>query len=153
MNFIGNNDLKYVTMHKAEYDQAKMGKLTNKTLPEMVVFQFFEKDCEHMLYKENIQLVDPRGKVGWYRVDSCIVRDTKKVHFCAVLTVNGKQYGFDGASHTRLSPFDWREQLFASDGEVRDWTFDGSNFDKDPSNQIKWSFSNAYHLLFYYRVK
>jgi hypothetical protein len=33
-----------------------------------------------------------------YQLDSVVVRDTKKKHFCALFMCNGLEYGFDGAS-------------------------------------------------------
>lgn len=154
MNFINSKDIKHEMFSANGYNQFKMSNMTRERLPELLVFRFHDKDCKDlMIYLEKLEIKTPNGEIGLYTLDSAIVRDTKERHFCSLATINGKQYGFDGASHSRMSQFNWREHIFTNDGVKREWTFKGSIFNKDPTNPIKWSFSKAYHLLFYYRVK
>lgn len=82
-----------------------------------------------------------------YILDSAIIRDTKKLHFCSVITCNEKEYGFDGASFERIQNFEWKKLLEKN----KNWTFSGSNFNNEPNNPIYWNFINSYQLLFYYR--
>lgn len=87
-----------------------------------------------------------------YKLDSAVVRDTTTSHFCAVLTCNEEEYGYDGASFSRITPFNWREVFNKS----KKWTFNGSVFvdsDGNPtSSKIYWNFKNGYQVLYYYRV-
>ena len=76
-----------------------------------------------------------------YSLDSAIIRNNEKYHFCSLLTCNGKEYGFDGASFSRLSEFSWKSLI----NEDQDWTFAGSE-------DMLWNFMKGYKLLFYYRV-
>ena len=164
MKFIGNDDLKCMKMFTGDYLAAcllnKRGRaLKLDRLPDLIVFQFTEEGCQdlsdrNMSYRPELLIESKTGETtGRYQIDSAVVRDTQGNHFCALLTVNGKSYGFDGASHSRLAPFDWKPRLFTAQGVNSSWRFDGSVFDNNPSRPIEWSFSNAYHLLFYYRVK
>ena len=153
MRFIDNNDLKYRKIMKFEYNQAMQSKLTQDILPDLLIVRIEDSQCANMTYSETIFVTeDSTNKKGKYALDAVIVRDTQKRHFCTLLTVNDKQYGFDGASHSRLAPFGWKPYLLTQKGIKSEWTFTGSIFDRNPDNSIKWSFSSAYHLIFYYRV-
>ena len=81
-------------------------------------------------------------------LDSAIIRDTQKEHFCSTLTCNNKEYGFDGASLSKMSEFNWKKLISTN----KEWTFVGSNWEgtKEP---ILWNFRNGYQMLFYYRTK
>ena len=82
-----------------------------------------------------------------YKLDSAIVRDTKKRHFCAVLTCNKKQYGFDGASFSKISHFNWLDFL----NKNKNWTFKGSTWE-NTDKSILWNFTKSYQILIYYRI-
>ena len=83
-----------------------------------------------------------------YALDATVVMDTTRKHFCSTLTCGKQEMGFDGASFSRLEPFQWKALL----NEDRDWTFEGSIFDQDDANKIWWNFRKSYSLLFYYRT-
>ena len=89
-----------------------------------------------------------RGVKYYYMLDSAAIIDTKGRHFCCLITYDKKQYGFDGASFKRLNPFNWISWI----NKNKEWTFEGSNFNDDPADPIKWNFMNGYVELFYYRV-
>ena len=72
--------------------------------------------------KESLEAVIPPGGKITYKLDAAIVRNTKKHHFCCCLTINGKDYVFDGVSHRRLQKYNWRKNL----GKDKEWTFEGS---------------------------
>ena len=82
-----------------------------------------------------------------YKLDSAIVRDTKKRHFCAVLTCNKKHYGFDGASFSKISHFNWLDFL----NKNKNWTFKGSTWE-NTDKSILWNFTKSYQILIYYRI-
>lgn len=83
-----------------------------------------------------------------YVLDSTVVMDTERKHFCSTLMCNGKEMGFDGASFSRLEDFKWKAFL----NRNRKWTFKGSIFEEDENNKIWWNYQNSYVLLFYYRT-
>ena len=91
---------------------------------------------------------------GKYRLDSALIGDTTGVHFCSMVTINGKYYAFDGNSFSKLSPFRWPEYL--NDG--RSWGFEGSIWGESShktrvGKNIVWNFRKCYHELYYYRVQ
>jgi len=100
-------------------------------------------------------------KFGEYRLDSALVGDSTNIHFCAMTTINGKYFAFDGNSFSRLSPFPWPDYL---NGDRR-WGFAGSRWapqlgppgqsgeEKKQGAYILWDFDKCYRELYYYRVK
>lgn len=89
----------------------------------------------------------PKGKPkeAKYVLDSAVVRSTNKQHFCAVLTCNGIQLGFDGASLVRLGNLSWKDYL----NNKVSWTFENNLGWKD---KLRWNFHSCYQQLYYYRV-
>lgn len=80
-----------------------------------------------------------------YVLDSCVVRDKSRQHFCALITCEGKQYGYDGASYHRLVPLDWKQHINSS----FTWTFEGTYY-SNVNYLIEWSFLHGYQMLIYY---
>jgi hypothetical protein len=99
-----------------------------------------------------------------YQLDSVVVRDIKKKHFCCLLTCNGKEYGFDGASFSRMYPFKWKSLINTN----HDWTFPGSRwkreeytdideslysiYDTEIYESIYWNFKKSFCMYNYYRI-
>ena len=102
------------------------------------------------LLKKPIKLTN-NSKTKEYTIGGAVVRDTKQAHFCCVCSVNGKEYGFDGASFKLLNQFNWSKLLNVN----QRWTFEGSNWTSgsDTGKPIFWNFMNGYQILFYYRTK
>ena len=138
----------------------------NLTIPHIIVVETVDtikKGGKNWLLAMNTELpltFSVRNQAGTdtatYQLDSVAVRDTKKKHFCCVITCNNKEYGFDGASLSRMTPFKWK-QLINVD---HNWTFPGSTWIKtvgneviDAKDNIYWNFKNAYSCYNYYRIK
>ena len=77
-----------------------------------------------------------------YALDSAILIDTKNTHFSSYLTIEGKEYAFDGESFSPLEPFQWKNKIHKN----TQWRF---------SEQYKtyFNFRKAYQILIYYRIK
>jgi len=87
------------------------------------------------------QIIIPyENETHTYKLDSAVLRDTNHKHFSAYITCHGKQFGFDGESFSRMSPFNWREKLNA---DVK-WRF-------AEQHEIFFNFQKGYIMLFYYR--
>lgn len=81
-----------------------------------------------------------------YVLDSCVVRDVRRQHFCATIVCEGHPMGYDGMSFRRLVPMKWRDIL----NSTRRWTFEGT---RNPDGTLlEWSFLHGYQMLIYYRV-
>jgi len=82
-----------------------------------------------------------------YHLDSAVIRDIQQQHFCAMLTLEGKEMAYDGASFHRLVPMEWKKKINSS---IK-WEFEGTvNAD---GSMLRWSFLHGYQMLMYYRVK
>lgn len=77
-----------------------------------------------------------------YALDSLLIRDTEKTHFCCLLTINGKEYMYDGASSPSLVPMNWKNKTFLNGHSI---------FFIEP-NSVKWDMRNGYQVLNYYRI-
>jgi hypothetical protein len=81
-----------------------------------------------------------------YRIDSAVVRDISKQHFCTTITCEGKEMGYDGASFKRLVPLEWKHRM----NRDISWQFEGT---VDEHNMpVEWNFTKSYQMLIYYRI-
>ena len=88
------------------------------------------------------RLVYKFGKLE-YTLDSIGIRDTRKKHFCALLTINGEDYVYDGGNHTALVKQKWRHLL---------------NKDQDfkigeGKSKLRYNFKKSVLNMVYYRTK
>ena len=112
-------------------------------LPHIIVFEIFEEDAAAF----NKKPVEFKINNATYAIDSAVVRDVSKQHFCATLTCEGVEMGYDGMSFHRLGTLKWKNNL----NRNVDWKFEGTK-DYDGSSLV-WNFTKSYQMLIYYRVK
>jgi hypothetical protein len=113
-------------------------------LPHIIVLEVFEEMASEFNKKPFSFTVND----GKYEIDSAVVRDISKQHFCATITCEGKEMGYDGASFHRLVPMDWKHRL---NSDIN-WQFEGTK-DSDGITSLEWNFTKSYQMLTYYRVK
>jgi hypothetical protein len=77
-----------------------------------------------------------------YSLDSILIRDVSKQHFCCLLTINDKEYMYDGDSSPSLKSIQWKNTTFLNQNV---------NFKMDPQSVI-WNMRNGYQVLNYYRI-
>jgi len=112
-------------------------------LPHFIVLEFFENEAQQY-DKKPVTFKINNAK---YSLDSAVIRDTEKEHFCALITCEGKQMGYDGMSFHRLVPFPWKNNINSN----VTWKFEGSmHADGRP---MQWNFRKSYQMLIYYRVE
>jgi hypothetical protein len=112
-------------------------------LPHFIVLEFFEQEA-HEYDSKPLTFKINKAK---YALDSAVVRDIEKEHFCALITCEGEQMGYDGGSFHRLVPFTWKNNI----NKNVTWQFEGSEHaDQEP---MEWNFRKSYQMLFYYRVE
>ena len=112
-------------------------------LPHIIVLEVYDEMAGEF-NKKPISFIVNNAK---YQIDSAVVRDISKQHFCATLTCEGKQMGYDGMSFHRLVPLEWKHKMNSN----IDWEFEGTNnYDGKP---LQWNFTKSYQLLMYYRIK
>ena len=133
INYLGNRDLDVQFVQDADNNWQKQIHGT----PSVVILEFFEP----MMNKQTTFVANGAK----YALDSCIIRDTKKNHFCSLLTCEKKEMAYDGMSYHRLTYMDWKDKINTDFA----WQFKGSD---DDGRLLTWNFANGYSMLIYYRV-
>lgn len=112
-------------------------------LPHIIVLEVYDEKSAKF-NKKPLSFTINEAK---YQIDSTVVRDISKQHFCATLTCEKKEIGYDGMSFHRLANLKWKDKLNTN----YNWQFEGStDYDGTP---LEWNFTKCYQLLMYYRVK
>jgi len=146
INYLNNNSIQTLLFREISSnwkDVATLHIKKMKHLPHIVIMEIFEKDAL-IFNKKPLSFTINNAK---YKLDSCVVRDTTKQHFCSTITCENKEYGYDGMSFSRLTLLDWKNKLNNSNFT---WKFQGSN-DSD-GTPLEWNFTKCYQLLLYYRI-
>ena len=112
-------------------------------LPHIIVLEVYDENASEF----NKKPVSFSVKDAKYEIDSAVVRDITKQHFCSTITCEGQEMGYDGASFHRLVPLEWKHKMNSD----FNWEFEGTK-DYD-GTLLKWNFMKSYQLLIYYRVK
>ena len=146
INYLNNNSIQLLYIRDADSKwKDKIIQTLDKMahLPHIIILEVFETDAEEF----NRKPVSFKVNDAKYQIDSAVVRDISKQHFCATITCEGKQMGYDGASFHRLAPLNWKHKMNSD----FTWEFEGSkNYDDKP---LKWNFTKSYQLLIYYRIE
>lgn len=145
LNYLNNSPLLLIFINNANdnWKQMLSEKLVNIThLPHIIVLEIYKKDSNNFKKKP---LSFSLGKTT-YKLDSSAVIDKSGQHFCAHITGEGKEYGYDGASFHRLVKMKWKKKINTD----FNWQFEGT---KDNNGiPLEWNYTNGYQLLMYYRV-
>ena len=129
IDITSNNDFKNISRF-----------IPSNDIPEIILVEIIDRDAVNITNRPSTFNIVKFGKKHTYKLDAAIVRDISQQHFCSVLTCNDNGYSFDGASFSRLSPYNWRDSL---NREIK-WGFEG--------HTLKWSFMKGYQMLFYYKI-
>ena len=77
-----------------------------------------------------------------YKLDAALVRSTNTMHWTCLLTCNGGGYAYDGASFTKLVPFNWKKKVL---------NVEASYYFESTSVEYEYDFHYDTHTLVYYR--
>ena len=117
--------------------------------PHMIIIEFSDqfgngkkpngKDAQVKDFKKK-----QKFKIGnmEYKLDCLGIRDNKQHHICALVTLNGEDYMFDGENHTPLRKKKWRHLLNKN-----------QNFKITPDISEQYNLTKGYQCLLYYRNK
>ena len=83
-----------------------------------------------------------------YVLDAAVLRDVEKRHFTSYITLDDKDYAFDGAANRALRNFEWKKKLYSNKSNA--WDFGSRKSDTNEVLEEKFDFSRGYHILFYY---
>ena len=139
-----NNKWKTQLLNKLkEYETQKNHKPKDNYKPDLIILEFFDDESKVVTNKPT-KFSLPNG--AQYKLDSCIIRNTKGHHFSSLLTCEKKEYGYDGMSFHRLVPLSWKKHL----NQDFAWQFEGSTDNDD--ELLEWNFKSGYQMLVYYRI-
>ena len=151
VNYLNNKSLQMIYVHNANSrwkDQVVEQARKLDHLPHVIVIEIFSDNSDIKMKEGRVKnkaiSFDLNGHT--YALDSAVIRDTSKKHFCSTLTCEKKEMAYDGMSFHRLVRLDWKMHI-NSDFK---WQFLGST-DNNRKN-LTWNFVNGYQLLVYYRV-
>jgi hypothetical protein len=145
INYLNNNSIQLLFIRDAnkEWKDVIVNAVSKMShLPHIIVLEIFEETASKFNKKPFSFTVNNEK----YRIDSAVVRDTLKQHFCATITCEGNEMGYDGMSFHRLVPLEWKQKM---NSDIN-WQFEGTrNHDGTP---LEWNFMISYQMLIYYRV-
>ena len=116
-------------------------------------------DASNLEISSKTDKVPKEFKIGRtkYVLDSAVLRSIDKKHFTSYITLNGKEYAFEGGAYRRLRKMDgWKDLLTKNTNKT--WKF-GTPLREDKISQRKegyllneeFNFTKGYQMLFYYR--
>jgi len=145
INYLHNNSIQMLFIREAKNNwkdivNNSISKMPH--LPHIIVLEIYDENASEF----NKKPISFSVKNTKYKMDSAVIRDSLKQHFCSTITCEGIEMGYDGMSYHRLVPLSWKNKINSN----IDWEFEGTNnYDGTP---LKWNFTKCYQLLMYYRV-
>jgi hypothetical protein len=148
MNYLNVDDINIVDVYAYNNNWIKsvedMIASTEKP-PHIIVLSIMDAQSKMITNKPKELIIGASSHGYKYVLDSSVVRDDEKEHFCAMITCEGKEFGYDGASFHRLVQMNWKNYL----NKDKNWKFKGT--ERGPGDPLHWSFMNGYQMLLYYR--
>jgi hypothetical protein len=146
INYLNNSSIQMLLIRDANSKWKdkiieSMAKMAH--LPHIIVLEVYDEKAAEF-NKKPLSFTVNNGK---YEIDSAVVRDISRQHFCATITCEDKEMGYDGMSFHRLVPLQWKHKMNTN----INWQFEGTkDYDGTP---LEWNFTKSYQLLIYYRVQ
>ena len=108
---------------------------------DMIVFETDDELSYEAKQREKLIYNDKE-----FVLDSCCLRDTSMKHYIAFLTIQKKEYVFDGGSHKKLVEFGWKKYI------EFDLDLDHELMGLSTDVKLTWNFKQGYQYMFYYRI-
>jgi hypothetical protein len=145
INYLNDNSIQLLFLRDANSKwKTQLAESVQKMthLPHVIVFEVFDEMAEEFNNKPKKFAI----REGKYQLDSAVIRDISKQHFCSTITCEEKEMGYDGMSFHRIVPLKWKDKI----NKNYNWQFEGTtDYDGTP---LEWNFTKSYQLLMYYRV-
>lgn len=139
LNYIHINGYKdcYVDGNDIFEEYEKNNYFLNNDKKDTLWVQILDKNSRHIKNRKRY-LIDNYGNK--FVLDSALVRDTHKTHFCCFITLNNEEYVYDGVMTPSIKKIEWKNDNILN-----------------KKNNIKldkkiWDFMNGYQVLVYYRI-
>lgn len=130
LNYLGKNKLSGNFIKDDEFNYIEKTIINH----DVLWLEIFENNS-------NIQkLKEFKSKNGnLYKLDSMLLTNNIGNHFCCFITINNKEYMYDGASTPNIVEFNWKDYI----NNDQDITLDNKN--------IIWNMRKGYQVLNFYR--
>jgi hypothetical protein len=126
------------------YDDLRYETKRSSGPPHMIVVNLSNQNEDNNLlaagYK-HMDVLEADGGVQ-YKLDAALMRCTNGDHWTCLLTCNGSGHAYDGASYTKLIPFNWKKKIL---------NMDASYYFDTGSVEYEYDFHYDTHVLVYYR--
>lgn len=145
INYLNNSSIQLLFIRDANSkwkDVVTEAVIKMPHIPHIIVLEIYDE----MASEFNKKPISFSVKDARYEIDSAVVRDISKQHFCSMITCEDKEMGYDGASFHRLVSLPWKNRMNSN----TEWEFEGTK-DYD-GTLLKWNFTKSYQLLIYYRT-
>jgi hypothetical protein len=116
--------------------------------PKIIIVEMSDEGDNGYKGNKKAKVSDYKKKMSYkfgdleYKLDSVGIRDVDKNHICALLTINGQDYMFDGENTTPLYQKKWRHLLNKNE-----------TFKITPDVLERYNLTKGYQCLIYYRHK
>jgi hypothetical protein len=145
INYLNDNSIQLLFIRDVDSKwKEKVAEAVKKTthLPHIIVLEVFDEMAGEFNNKPKKFAI----KEAKYEIDSAVIRDISKQHFCSTITCEDNEMGYDGMSFHRIVPLKWKNKI----NQDFNWQFEGTtDYDGTP---LEWNFTKSYQLLMYYRV-
>ena len=147
ITYLNNKSLEYLIIPGTSGWKEQILQSMNQmdSIPHFIILEINDDGLDHSGNITNKEIKFNIGKAK-YILDSCIIRDIEKQHFCALLTCENKEMAYDGLSFNRIVKMKWKHKI----NDNFKWEFDGSN--NINGKPLQWNFRKGYQMLLYYRV-
>ena len=145
INYLNNRSIQMLFIRDANSkwkDTISETVMKMSNVPHIIVLEVYDE----MASEFNKKPISFFVKDAKFEIDSAVIRDISKQHFCSTITCEDKEMGYDGASFHRIVPLQWKNKMNSD----MDWEFEGTK-DYD-GTLLKWNFMKSYQLLIYYRT-
>jgi hypothetical protein len=152
LKYLNYNSLKFMK-HKfvaknliSDLIQKNFNNIHVNNIPDIIIFEDFQSGT---LFEINYNFITTHNKKYNYVLDSIILTNKDHFdpkansHFVSLLTINKKNYKYDGSSISKLEPFNWIKLI----NKNKDWYFKENPLYK---NEL-YNCTKGYKIMFYYR--
>jgi len=142
INYLNDNSIQLLFIRDADNKwKEKIAESVKRMihLPHIIVLEVYDETAEEFNNKPKKFEI----REGKYQLDSAVIRDISKQHFCSTITCEEKEMGYDGMSFHRIVPLKWKDKI----NKNFNWQFEGTtDYDGTP---LQWNFTKSYQLLMY----
>lgn len=150
INYLNNQDINILHIYcdpmwkqSVKQNLSRFLKQSKGRMPHIIVLEFSASVSSSIEKSRSSEMILNKKR---YVLDSACIIDVEREHFSSCLTLEKKDYMYDGMSNHRLFQRPWKTLL----NSPVEWSFEGST--NSDGTLKKWCFLNGYHALFYYLV-